>query len=843
VAENVIAQAAVRLVADSSQLGAGITSALGGLHGPLGKVMAAGESSAAGIGGAFSKAGGMVAAGMAVAGVAAIGFAIKSADTFKNVGMETLKLQRYTGGTAESMSKLRFAAQQSGVDTDKLAKSLGFLSKNVASGKVNFDQYGIATLDAHGKTLPLNDILMNVAAKFEHMPNGVDKTAEAIKIFGKAGADMIPMLNKGKDGLMALESQAQKYGLVLTAQNIVAVKAATAAHREQTAAMQGLQVQIGANVLPVMTRLTKAFTEGLISVMPTVTGIMNATVIPAFSAFATVISTGAQFVEQHAGLVKGLAVVVGAFLVPALGLWLAEQVALAGSGFLMFLSNTAGSVMQVAAKMGLMTEATGLSSAAMTGFGIAATGGVAIIALLVASFLQSKAAAKAWADEAVKGATSTQDAFDKLTKAASQVKATDAYKSDWNGVFGFVGAGLKGLLDQHNKVDAAAAKHAQILKDLADAAKAQQTTEVTAGAAIDESLTKQGLTMEALGGATKLTTDQIDQLAASMKINLEKATSVQIESMTAMAGRLSVTAEHTLKLRDANAILSDFTQDATKKTAAFKSALDALIGTETSAEGTTIAWRQTLDDTVKALVVMKYSADLTTQSGRDYQSQVLKSVEATKKMIEEDQTRLGQGPELQKLEAQHVADLDATWKKAGMTAGQIAALNAQYNLTPAALNTVVTLDTSQATSALSALQVQLGGLYTQEMQVAGATAASIAEANARALATQGRNLAGQTASQVAQTAGGLGGGHRAAGGPVAANIPYLIGEEGPEVMTFAGAGTITPNSALTGGGGTTYVTNVNVNVYPQGSVITQGQLVHDIRTAVNTYNARSGAGR
>jgi len=42
----------------------------------------------------------------------------------------------------------------------------------------------------------------------------------------------------------------------------------------------------------------------------------------------------------------------------------------------------------------------------------------------------------------------------------------------------------------------------------------------------------------------------------------------------------------------------------------------------------------------------------------------------------------------------------------------------------------------------------------------------------------------------------LGIGGRAAGGPVAANVPYLVGEHGPEIFTPAGAGTITPNAAL-----------------------------------------------
>lgn len=50
-------------------------------------------------------------------------------------------------------------------------------------------------------------------------------------------------------------------------------------------------------------------------------------------------------------------------------------------------------------------------------------------------------------------------------------------------------------------------------------------------------------------------------------------------------------------------------------------------------------------------------------------------------------------------------------------------------------------------------------------------------------------------------------GFRAAGGPVGSGGTYLVGERGPELFTPGTSGTITPNSALGGGGGIT----VNVN--------------------------------
>jgi phage-related minor tail protein len=51
------------------------------------------------------------------------------------------------------------------------------------------------------------------------------------------------------------------------------------------------------------------------------------------------------------------------------------------------------------------------------------------------------------------------------------------------------------------------------------------------------------------------------------------------------------------------------------------------------------------------------------------------------------------------------------------------------------------------------------------------------------------------------------GGARAAGGPVDAGVPYLVGEQGPELFTPGASGSIAPNSAL--GGGTTVTLNIS----------------------------------
>jgi len=60
---------------------------------------------------------------------------------------------------------------------------------------------------------------------------------------------------------------------------------------------------------------------------------------------------------------------------------------------------------------------------------------------------------------------------------------------------------------------------------------------------------------------------------------------------------------------------------------------------------------------------------------------------------------------------------------------------------------------------------------------------------------------------------GMFGGARASGGPVSAGKTYLVGEQGPELVTMGSSGYVTPNHALGGGGGGVSIV-VNNNAGP-----------------------------
>ena len=200
-----------------------------------------------------------VGAAMLGAGAGLLAVGVASADTATSLGREVMKLQRYTGLTAEEASKLAYAAKMSGVPVDSLATGLGKLSKAMEANSPVFEKLGINARDSDGKLRSMGDLLPDLAEKFKSMPNGPEKTAAALGLFGRAGMDLMPFLNKGKEGIKELSDAAEKMGLVLSQDNIGAIKDHINSQRELNAAFDGVKTQIGLSMIPVLDTMTDAF--------------------------------------------------------------------------------------------------------------------------------------------------------------------------------------------------------------------------------------------------------------------------------------------------------------------------------------------------------------------------------------------------------------------------------------------------------------------------------------------------------------------------------------------------------------------------------------------------------
>lgn len=75
---------------------------------------------------------------------------------------------------------------------------------NTSKAADAYRQLGIAVRDARGQLRSSGDVLIEVANRFQGMADGADKAALAQKLFGRGGAQLIPLLNMGGEAISKL---------------------------------------------------------------------------------------------------------------------------------------------------------------------------------------------------------------------------------------------------------------------------------------------------------------------------------------------------------------------------------------------------------------------------------------------------------------------------------------------------------------------------------------------------------------------------------------------------------------------------------------------------------------
>ena len=418
-----------------------------------------------------------VAAGMSIEHVVE-----GSIHSFENLGGEVVKMKRLIGGSVEDVSALRGAFQLSGVDVDMATASMAKFSKGLvdtAGGKMGAAatgllSMGISAKDATGHILPLNDLLPQVADKFKSMPDGAEKTALSMQLFGRSGTQMLPFLNKGADGLKELEDKAKSMGLTLDDAAIDKFKESKVAQREFQATMQGLQVTLGQAFLPVLEGVQNAFREFLIPLIEKATAYVKAhqkqfddlgemlksLVVPVLNILMGVIEGLTGFIINNTETVKAMLIVVGS----ALALWKSYQLVMGAVQAAKALM-TAGTIAQTIATQGA-TAAQWLMNAALTAnpIGIVVVAIGALVGALIWFFTQTKIGQETWKTFTAFVTSAWQATTSALSTAFTNIG--NWFSSLWNGARGAFTSFQTWINGAINKVSTTVGK---VFSDMGDA--------------------------------------------------------------------------------------------------------------------------------------------------------------------------------------------------------------------------------------------------------------------------------------------------------------------------------------------------------------------------------------
>jgi hypothetical protein len=240
------------------------------------------------------------------------------------------EMSQRVGVSVETLSVWKPAAEQSGVSGESFEKGLRKLSTTMleaATGSEDaargFSAVGVEFKNQDGTLRATDQVLLDLAERFKAMPDGAEKTALAVQLFGKSGAELIPFLNQGRDGINELAAEMQALGVQMSSETAAQAGDFNDALDKLKLATTSIGNQIIASLLPALNDMAggmvesakqggtlRAILDGVVLVLKTL-ALGAATVGKAFVALGEAIGAGvAAAVEALKGNTDGAKAII-----------------------------------------------------------------------------------------------------------------------------------------------------------------------------------------------------------------------------------------------------------------------------------------------------------------------------------------------------------------------------------------------------------------------------------------------------------------------------------------------------------------------------------------------------
>ncbi|MDB4312010.1 hypothetical protein N9937_01140 [bacterium] len=152
-------------------------------------------------------------AGAAVAMTAVVASAAKTAD-----GMQKLALR--TGISTDALSKYSYAAGQTGSSFETLNKGITRMQRSLSDAEAGlstqvraFDRIGIAVEDL--QKLSPDKQFEKIGFAIAGLESATSRAATAQEIFGRAGAELLPLFAAGAEGMQVFSDKAERFGVII----------------------------------------------------------------------------------------------------------------------------------------------------------------------------------------------------------------------------------------------------------------------------------------------------------------------------------------------------------------------------------------------------------------------------------------------------------------------------------------------------------------------------------------------------------------------------------------------------------------------------------------------------
>jgi hypothetical protein len=170
---------------------------------------------------AFASGVAKVGAASLAMGTAVAGGLAAMSRAFANAADDLDTMATKSGMSVEALSELSLGVKQANISMDDLAGGVARMQRVIAAA-TNGDSGAVGALDAIGLSVESLS-RMNPDDQFAAIADGIagisdpaQRTSAAMGIFGRSGANLIPLLANGSKGLAEMRARARELGLTMT---------------------------------------------------------------------------------------------------------------------------------------------------------------------------------------------------------------------------------------------------------------------------------------------------------------------------------------------------------------------------------------------------------------------------------------------------------------------------------------------------------------------------------------------------------------------------------------------------------------------------------------------------
>jgi uncharacterized lipoprotein YehR (DUF1307 family) len=176
------------------------------------------------------------------------------------------KMASRLGMTYGEFAGLSLAADLAGVSMETVGKAsqkaeIAFANASNGSKTANaaFARLGLS-MDQLNK-MSSAERFDAIAAAIAGMPSEAERAAASVQVFGKAGAELLPLFSGGAEGIAAARKEADRLGLALTTTQGREVEKMNDSFSMVYKSIEGIVQQVNAYLAPAITRIANAFVK------------------------------------------------------------------------------------------------------------------------------------------------------------------------------------------------------------------------------------------------------------------------------------------------------------------------------------------------------------------------------------------------------------------------------------------------------------------------------------------------------------------------------------------------------------------------------------------------------